>query len=77
MHRLFTSASKNIHPVGLSLSNFSVFENERYLHIKEIIMLLQVVLGVTFSDGWGHIIELLATMLAGFLSVALMDPTKI
>ena len=69
MHRLFTSASKNIHPVGLSLSNFSVFEKERSLHIKQIIMLLQVVLGVTFSDGWGYIIELLVKMLTGFLSV--------
>ena len=69
MHRLFTSASKNIHPVGLSLSNFSVFENEISLHIKQIIMLLQVVLGVTFSDDRGYIIELLVKMLTGFLSV--------
>lgn len=42
--------SKNIHPVCLSFSNTSVFETERSLRTKEIIMHSKVVLGVTFSD---------------------------
>lgn len=49
MHRPFHLASKK-YPVGLSLSNFSVFKNERSLHIKEVIMLLQQFWGSP-SDG--------------------------